>query len=236
MSPVEPEMAVALWLIDLSDAVWPMEIPRGILDFAEEARAARFHFAVHRNRFRRRRFAYRDILAGACGCDAGKLVFATGPQGKPFLTSPRHDVAFNASHSGDLALLAVTRDWQLGVDIELIRPEILEPSLLARVLTVGERQAVNRLPAAQRAPAFFTAWARKEAYAKALGAGLTIEVGSIDVAPTDPSPPVIRAGGTCWFLADVSLDARYGCAIATPIRNVDVTTATWSLPAHRTTT
>lgn len=232
-STIAPSASVALWIVDLSDDAWPTEIPTGILDESEEARASRFHFTVHRNRFRRRRFAYRDILANACGCRATELAFATGRLGKPSLSSPRANIAFNTSHSADLALLAVTEDRPLGVDIELVRPEIIEPVLLARVLTERERLALDGLPATQQAHAFFTAWARKEAYAKGIGIGLTLDVGIIDVAPTEPSPPPIRNEGDSWSLVDVMVDPQYRSAVAVPAAGVHVSTKLWSRSMSR---
>lgn len=222
--------AVRVLIVDLSDAAWPDALPDSILAADERARAARFRFDIHRNRFLRRRVAYRLALADACGCAPAALVLDAAPNGKPFVAAPDAGLRFNASHAGDLALLAMARGMPLGVDIEEIRPGIVEPALVARVLTPGERVDFATLPPDVAASTFFTAWARKEAVVKATGEGLSVEPDTLEVAPTRPkAPPVHRPDGARWWLADLDIGARHRAALATPRPDVEISMSRWTI-------
>ena len=88
---------------------------------------------------------------------------------------------FNLSHSGDVTLIAVARDSEVGVDVERIRPVIEMHSIARRWLgrddIAGEQE-------------FFRAWTRHEAMVKALGVGLSGAAESFDgvVAEIDAGP------------------------------------------------
>ncbi len=62
----------------------------------------------------------RRVLSLYCDDPPERLVFATGPKGKPALErrqNPR-DIRFNLSHSGEAAVLVVAAGREGGVDIE----------------------------------------------------------------------------------------------------------------------
>jgi 4'-phosphopantetheinyl transferase len=71
-----------------------------------------------------------------------------------------------------LALLAVTGDRPVGIDLEQIHPITDLEKLTARFFSAGEHQRLLRLPETQRLPNFFRCWTCKEAYLKATGEGL----------------------------------------------------------------
>ncbi|MBM3522729.1 MAG: 4'-phosphopantetheinyl transferase superfamily protein [Alphaproteobacteria bacterium] len=228
----------SVWVVDLSDVAWQAGAPIDILDADECARAERFRFDLHRDRFVRRRAAFRAILGAATGRDPAQLSYVVGPHGKPALRDSRHAdgraLSFNASHSDELAVLAVSFGAPIGIDIERVRGEIVEPSLIERVLTPTERDAVETGAPAARAAAFFTAWARKEAIVKAIGVGLSREVDRIDVAPTRAGPVAWRApDGTPWWIIDLAIDPRYKSALAAPRSAATITTRRWNPPAER---
>ena len=83
----------------------------------EMERAARFATPVLRRRYLRAHAALRAILGSVTDCP---LEFALHEKGKPYLASAP-EVRFNLAHSHEMALVAVTRDVEVGVDIEQIR-------------------------------------------------------------------------------------------------------------------
>lgn len=137
----------------------------------ELARAQSLRFASHRSRFVAAHAALRRCLADASGLPAATLQLVYGPLGKPVLAG-QPGLRFSLSHSGALALVAIGHGAPLGADVECLRPlpELLP--LARRCLTPREFAALVRLPQAQRAQAFLTAWTRKEACLKAVGLGL----------------------------------------------------------------
>lgn len=92
------------------------------------------------------RRALREILGRYLGLPGEALRFEAGEYGKPRLADPEAELAFNLSHSGALALVAVARR-EVGVDVERIRTK--------------------------RPVDFYRRWADREARVKYLGTGLT---------------------------------------------------------------
>lgn len=153
---------------------------------AELARAGRFHFERDRRRFLRARRALRAIVADYLGTVPGAIEFQYGGQGKPRV-AVAPPLYFNLSHSQALALLAMTRLGEIGVDVEWIRP--IELEIADRYFAPAEVAALRALPAAEQTAAFFRCWTRKEAYIKARGEGVLLPLDGFEVslAPGDPA-------------------------------------------------
>lgn len=144
--------------------VWRVRLNRGKASppTAEEAaRAARFRTPVLRRRYLRAHAALRAILGTVTDAP---LKFALHENGKPYLASAP-SIRFNLSHSRGMALVAVVRDVEVGVDIERVRP-------LPMYAAIAQRY----FPADYTAPTgvrdFFRHWTRFEALLKAHGSGL----------------------------------------------------------------
>jgi 4'-phosphopantetheinyl transferase len=164
---------------------------RETLDADELARVRRFHFQEDRDRYIAAHGVLRGILARYLRTEPGALRFDYGPQRKPHLTSaPDQDsIQFNLAHSHELALVAVARERDVGVDLEYIRAEVATEPLAERFFSPQEVAALRGLPEAQQAEAFFWAWTRKEAYLKARGEGLTSSLShfAVSLAPEEPA-------------------------------------------------
>lgn len=141
-------------------------------------RAARFRFERDRQHWSRARSALREVLARYAEVHPLELGFSLGPFGKPSLTGFLHH--FNLSHAGEWAVVAVSYQGPVGVDIERIRPDVDIAKLLVRI---GE--PAPNVPAAE----LFQIWARREARTKTTGTPL-MEMPAVDVLSTDlPAPP-----------------------------------------------
>jgi 4'-phosphopantetheinyl transferase len=168
----------------------------GYLSFDERERAARFVFPRDRNRFVAGRAFLRLLLAQYLATDAAELRFRYGPHGKPALADDRSGLAFNLAHADRLAVCALSREGDLGVDVERVRP-IPDAEVVARqVFSPRERAELASVPGSARLRAFFDAWTRKEAFLKALGDGLARRLDSFDVTlkPGD-TPRLLRTLG-----------------------------------------
>lgn len=175
MNPV----SVDLWQWELSGDV-PAEEAR-VLSADERARADRFVFPQHRARFIRGRARLREILGLYVGLAPEDIAFALSAYNKPSLANPlAPPLNFNLSHSGDLAVLGVSADVELGVDVEWIRP--LKEDIAGRYFSPRECAVLRALPPDHQPRAFFECWTRKEAYIKASGEGLSLPLDSFEVA------------------------------------------------------
>jgi 4'-phosphopantetheinyl transferase len=102
------------------------------------------------------------------------------------------NVPFNISHTGGLALLAISSRGRVGVDAES---------------TALEADEIMSLAPEARLAAFFACWTRKEAFVKAIGKGLYVPIDQfrVTVRP-DEVPRLVSMGwyeSSTWSLADV---------------------------------
>lgn len=139
----------------------------------ERARAERLVRARDGRRFVLCRAALRAILGGLLQVEPAAVAFEAGPGGKPMLARPDgRPCRFNVTHSGDLALIAVSWGRELGVDVELTRPIQQAARIVESYFTAAEVAEFLKLDEADRAGAFIRGWTRKEAVVKAQGVGL----------------------------------------------------------------
>lgn len=147
----------------------------------EQARAERFRFDLHRNRYVRAHGHVRHILAAYMDVAPSEITLQTGPRGKPFISS--HDLYFNMSHSADTAVYAVTQSGEIGIDVEMFDRKVEIDDLSRHYYTKAEQGALAALTeAASRRELFFWLWTAKEARMKVTGEGLALDPRHIDVA------------------------------------------------------
>lgn len=188
-----PEGEIQLWLADLDRPPVPLPRLEALLDPDEHARAARFRFRVHRDRYTVGRGLLRILLGRATGRPPESLVFRYGVKGKPFLADPPPDpeaaLQFNLSNSANGVLIAVARGGEVGVDIEALRPMDDATELVERFFAPSERSTFSRLPPEERTTGFFSGWTRKEAYVKARGDGLSLPTTEFEITlgPREPA-------------------------------------------------
>ncbi|HEV2472156.1 MAG TPA: 4'-phosphopantetheinyl transferase superfamily protein, partial [Chthonomonadales bacterium] len=169
-----PPGEIHVWQFDLDSLPDRADAAAQLMCPDEQARAARFHFSSHRLRFTAAHSALRAVLARYLETDPRAIEFGVGRHGKPFLAGKvQGKLTFNLSHSHGRALLAVSRRFTLGVDIEFIRPDFAGLDIARRYFSHVELQALEALAPELRAQAFFLCWTRKEAFIKATGMGLS---------------------------------------------------------------
>jgi 4'-phosphopantetheinyl transferase len=114
----------------------------------------------------------RCVLGEEIGIAPRDVPISLTESGKPILPNRIH---FNVSHSGDLVVLAVSREREVGIDLERRRGVPRADALIERWLTLEEREDVGRQIAngADISEAFLRVWSFKEARLKALGVGIS---------------------------------------------------------------
>jgi 4'-phosphopantetheinyl transferase len=194
----------------------------GYLSPDERGRADRFVFPRDRDRFIAGRAFLRLLLAQYLGAEPRGLRFRYGSNGKPGLADEGGDLQFNLAHSGPLAVCALARGRELGVDLEQIRPIRDAEGVARSVFSPREMARFESLPETARQRAFYEAWTRKEAFLKALGDGLARPLDSFDVTfgPSEP-PRLLQTLGDPdearrFSLHALELEAGYVGAIAIP--------------------
>lgn len=171
---------VLLWVTPVAP-VHPAELLQrfeALLDPVEAARWQRFLHAQDRQRFLLARGMVRSLLAALLGePDPAQLRFTHNVHGKPALVAPpgKHPpLQFNLSHTEGMLVLAVSKKFALGVDVESIERKVEMLALSARFFSGHEHAEMEDLQGAEQRERFFALWTLKEAWLKARGLGLHI--------------------------------------------------------------
>jgi 4'-phosphopantetheinyl transferase len=186
-------VAVWFWPLGSNDA----EIQRlsSVLPADEIARAGRLRLPAMQHRFIVAHAGMRSILGAAIGAAPRDVRFVLGPHGKPALADSG-DVQFNLSHSHDLAVLAVCRGAEVGVDVERVRHLDDGEHVAKRFFAPSESFAVARASGPVQDLLFMRIWTCKEAYLKVTGDGMS--------RPLDEVVVALGAGGEAQGLGSVS--------------------------------
>lgn len=207
---------VHVWHVDLA-AMTPGEKRwHKILSSDELEREERFSSQRSRHTFTTTRAILRIICSAYVNAEPEALIFSYSDQRKPFLRSPHAgwSLEFNVSHSCNLALLAFAQARVVGVDVEHIGRDLDHEALAKRFFSPNEQLELNALPASERHLAFLRGWARKEAYLKAIGTGLTNRLNELDFSlkPENENAALSRAGifeAREFYLRDIPAGEGY---------------------------
>lgn len=166
---------IEVWLLEFdfsarqSAADWPL------LCADEKIRAQRFYQACDRMRFVAARAALRRLLAQRVMEFPDTLRIAASEYGKPFLQG-HSSMSFNVSHAGSFALIALSEQGEIGVDIEHCQRDVTG---LDRYVLSPQERARKLWPDED----FIALWVAKEAILKALGFGIAEYLQAITVWP-----------------------------------------------------
>jgi 4'-phosphopantetheinyl transferase len=202
----------------------------------ERNRANRFKSDFARHRFISGRGILREILGWLLRTPPRDISFCYGFRGKPSLRGQAKEwrLDFNVSHSGALAVYAVSRNSEVGIDVEHIRPVKRARHLVANFFSPDENGRWSTLPTDQKSEYFIKCWTRKEAYLKAMGIGISGLRNLIEVraAPEREAELLELEGGLRmmpdgWFYP-VQTSPGYTCGVVTKSRQERMVNWTWN--------
>ena len=212
---------VHVWRADLELPAGQIEKLSQILSEDEQHRANRFYFERDKKHFIAGRAILRTILSRYLDLKPDTLQFSYGVRGKPALASTHtsETLCFNLSHSNGLAVYAVTRSRNLGIDVEYIRPMPNVLELAQRFFSSREYALISSLPPDQRQEAFFNGWTCKEAYLKATGEGLAgLQQVEVSLTPFEPTALLSIQGdakaANRWSVHQLTLVPDFVAALA----------------------
>jgi 4'-phosphopantetheinyl transferase len=172
---------VHVWRVGLNVSDLALARFRGMLSEEELGRAERLRFPILRRRFVAGRGALRAILAGYLCVEPRRVKFSYSSHGKPSLLGPPCNIQFNLSHSDDLMVAAICREWPIGVDIEKEDPRLHSMEIAAQYFCERERDEIAQKSEEDGLRAFFQFWTAKEAVLKATSLGLTLELSKLEI-------------------------------------------------------
>lgn len=182
-----------------------------LLDGEEKHRAAGISLPRARREFVKSRAVLRLLLSRYTGVPPAALRLSYGPSGKPMLRG-RPGVHFNVSHSAGMVLVAVSSD-AVGVDLERVAEDVDLIGMAEEVFSGQEKELLTATPRQHQPEAFFSIWARKEAYLKATGQGFSSELQRISAL----SPAGVVADPASrrrWYALDLPAPPGFKAAVA----------------------
>ena len=152
------------------------------LTAGEQEQANRFRFEKDARHWRACRCALRKILGEVLEIEAVFVPLDFAEFGKPLLREPFDDLHFNLSHCHDLALVAISYDGPLGVDLETVNRG---RSLLGCEQAFCHPDELATLPVDEelRASTLLDLWTSKEALLKGLGTGMSLPPETVSLVP-----------------------------------------------------
>ena len=133
----------------------------------------------------------RCLLGERLGVAPKSVDLTTTLRGKPQLGARQSasNLRFNVSHSEDVAIVGFAQGYDIGIDVERLRPMARADEIAARFFSDREFADYRALDAPDRALGFVNCWTRKEAYIKGVGEGLFLPLESFDVSLAPNKPP-----------------------------------------------
>jgi phosphopantetheinyl transferase len=135
-------------------------------------------------------YAAREIT----GREDFDVSYTADKRGKPYFTIEK-DLYFSLSHSGSLVSCVIS-PFETGVDVQYVRKTDIH--IVEKYFTKDEQSLIG-----SNISEFTRLWARKEAAAKADGAGIAIGLDSLDV-----SSDIVVSGSECFLVSDI--DTKIG--------------------------
>lgn len=188
----------------------------------EQARYERIQAASVKQQYGQTRFGIRRILSlYAPSVPISRWQFVRNAHGRPDLHAPGlpFGLRFNISHTKGLIVIAVSRDGDIGVDIEGMGRQARALDLAHRYFSARELADLHALAPDAQAERFLHLWTLKEAYIKACGMGLAIPLDSFSFVLGRDDIGVAFAASRedvpeRWRFWQLRLMDTYLCAIA----------------------
>lgn len=164
-------LTVDLWQVERGQ----ISEREGWLSASEQAWAGKLGVTSEAGRqFLQSRSVLRWILSQYVAVPPAAIQLCFSPTGKPYLDQRVHTPAwqFSWSHSGAMAVAAVTQDVSVGVDIEQIKPRPRARHIARRFFAPADQARLESLAEPEYTQEFLSGWTGLEAQIKAMGGKL----------------------------------------------------------------
>ena len=166
------------------------------LSASEIKRANAFRFNEDRKRYIQAHALLRIILSEYTGILPREINYNIGPHGKPCL-SPSSTVNFNLSHTKEMIAVAISPEYNIGIDIEKLACMDDMESVAHQFMSREEYNTMSFMKADAKKDYFYQCWVQKEALVKASGRGIDDHLCSFSVM-NGLHPGATKTISTCF--------------------------------------
>lgn len=208
---------VHLWLLDINQFNdRHLNQAQEIMSLDEHKRAQRF--VRGKQEYIASRWLLRRALGQYLQESAPPLKFAREEKGKPYI--PGTNIQFNLSHSGTWAVLAVAKDFRVGIDVEQGSNARDLLGIATNYYHPDELRVLEALPPDAQLKHFYRLWTLKEALLKAAGAGISAGLENLnfslgtEISVEITAPLATAAFASNWHFHQWQLSDGSFCALA----------------------
>lgn len=169
-----------IWYVGLLDFISDIPYFASFLSEDEGERAFSYKLSIDKRKFILGRGLLRYLLSKYLDRSPQDIKIAYGLWGKPCLTE-ENSLYFNISHSGDHALYAFTKHYEVGIDIEYINKNLELDDLAITIFSSEDLNYWEKLSYYEKIEKFFKYWVYKEAFLKANGKGWLDEIPTLSL-------------------------------------------------------
>ncbi len=166
------------------------------LSNTERAVHQRFRFDTHRHTYLISHALLRGALSRLIPKHPSEWEFGVNAFGKPHITNSglSQAIQFNLSHTHGMAVVALTINRDVGIDVERLGSKETNIDIAERFFAPEEVAELMAQPQAQQSTRFLEYWTLKESYIKAIGMGLSCPLESFAFKPKahQEAPSLIR--------------------------------------------
>jgi 4'-phosphopantetheinyl transferase len=152
-----------------------------LLDEEERSRHDALHFDDDRHLYLVAHALLRTSLSRCADVRPEAWAFRQEEFGRPEIAGDGHRsdrIRFNLSHTRGLAACAITRNVDIGIDVECLDRRVDTEAIAPRYFSHIETEQLAELSDAERKIRFLEYWTLKESYVKARGDGLSFPLDS----------------------------------------------------------
>lgn len=169
-----------IWRYTLDEAEYQAEKVLPLLSKEEQERCAEYLNEAKKIRYTCNHRFVRQVLAKYLHVEPSHIIFSKASMGKPFIEGV--DLYFSYSYRTTFCLLAISKQREVGIDIEKIKVLQDPPTFASFSFSEEERKIIFDSPEDSFQNTLFTFWTFKEAIIKALGVGLNADLTKIDLS------------------------------------------------------
>lgn len=226
---------IHIYVIDLDQSQSVVKKKTSLLSPDERKRALRFQSDPPRRRFVLSRSTLREILGQYLRVEPQTIRFGYTKGGKPYLENPslKQKISFNVAHSENLAVIALTWEGEIGIDVEWIKSRRNMEAIVHRFFSETERQSYLSAPEEQKREVFYHCWTAKEALIKATDRKLFSDLGSFSIeAGKDRPPQLLSAPGDKrelekWHFYQFNPQKDYIATLVYPSKDTQIKKMRW---------
>ncbi len=222
------ENELHIWRTKVHDNIDNLNNYWYLLTQDEQIRAQEFYFVIDKNRYIIARAVLRKLIAGYIGISPKNILFEYTEYGKPSLILPNDNqkLKFNLAHSRDAIIYAITKNIDVGVDIEFVNKDFVIEDIIQHSCSEQEQFLLRNLFKSDKYNLFYELWVAKEAFVKAMGVGLSFDLKQIDINFSKnkliSATNLLNNSTLCWTGALFSAYNGFYSAFATinPVKRV----------------